>query len=84
MKFNEQTSKIIRYDIIRLYLKRNTIRKIADECKCSTRTVMKWINHYRMKLENEKNNVVLDNESILNKINNIDLSRKSRKKNLQY
>ena len=32
MKYNEQTSKIIRTDIIRLYLKKNTIRKTAEVC----------------------------------------------------
>ena len=83
MKYTEQTSKIIRSDIIRLYLKKNTIRKIAEVCNCSTRTVMKWVKYYRKEMESEKKEV-LDNESILRRINNIDLGRKLRKKNLQY
>ena len=43
MKYKEQTSKLIRADIIRMHLKKNTIRKIANECNCSTSTVIKWI-----------------------------------------
>ena len=80
MKYNEQTSKLIRYDIIRLYLKRNTIRKIANEYNCSTRTVMRWIKYYRSKAEDEKRRIIYDNELILKKINNINLKRKPIKK----
>ena len=79
MKYTEQTSKIIRTDIIRLYLKKNTIRKIAEVCNCSTRTVMKWVKYFRKEMGDEKKEVLLDNESILKRINNIDLGRKSRK-----
>jgi len=79
MKYTEQTSKIIRSDIIRLYLKKNTIRKIAEVCNCSTRTVMKWVKYFRKEMGDEKKEVLLDNESILKRINNIDLGRKSRK-----
>lgn len=84
MKYTEQTSKIIRSDIIRLYLKKNTIRKIAEVCNYSTRTVMKWVKYFRKGMGDEKKEVLLDNESILKRINNIDLGRKSRKQNLRF
>ncbi len=41
MKYNEQASQIIRSDIIRHYLRKNTIRKIAIIYNCSTKTVVK-------------------------------------------
>ena len=43
MKYKEQTSKLIMADIIRMHLKKNTIRNIAYELNCSTRTVIKWM-----------------------------------------
>ena len=35
MKYNEQTSQIIRVDIIRYHLKKYAIRVIAKKCNCS-------------------------------------------------
>ena len=67
-------------DIIRLYLK-NTIGKIAEVYNCSIHTVMKWVKYYRKKMGSKKKEV-LDYESILKRINNIDFGRKAWKKNL--
>ena len=41
---------------------------------------MKWVKYFRNEMGGEKKEVLLDNESILKRINNIDLGRKSRKK----
>ena len=78
MKYNEQTSQIIRSDIIRHYLRKNTIRKIANICNCSTKTVVKWIKIYKeTKTDNRKDN--MNEERILNEIKNVNLKRKKRK-----
>ena len=79
MKYKEQSSKLIRADIIRMYLKKNTIRNIANECNCSTPTVIKWIKHYKANNEDDKR-IISDDKSILKKINNLDLSRKATKR----
>ena len=62
-----------------MHLKKNTIRKIANECNCSTRTVIKWIKHYKANNEGDKR-IITDDKSILKKINDLDLSRKATKR----
>ena len=79
MKYKEQTSKLIMADIIRMHLKKNTIRNIAYELNCSTRTVIKWIKHYKANNEGDKR-IITDDKSILKKINDLDLSRKATKR----
>ena len=79
MKYKEQTSKLIRVDIIRMHLKKNTIRKIANECNCSTRTVIKWIKHYKANNEGDKR-IISKDKSILKIINTLDLSRIATKR----
>ena len=54
-----------------------------EVCNCFTHTAMKWVKYYWKGIGCEKKEV-LDNESILKRINNIDLGRKVREKNLQY
>ncbi len=88
MKYNEQTSQIIRAAIIRYHLKKYTIRAIAKNCNCSTRTVLKWVDICKnLKEQDNKNDIYKDpnteaeknEEDILKEINKIDLKRKIRK-----
>ena len=60
-------------------MKKNTIRKIASECGCSTSTVMKWIKYYKQNQNENEKRGILDNEAIMKQINNINLNRKTRK-----